>query len=344
MTMTRSEQHRAFTAIFRLPIAVLAGMFVLTAVGLQPAQAQTLTVLHNFTYGADGAFPFAGVTLDQQGRIYGTAAAGGSHQVGVVYRLVRQGEAWVLSPIYAFQGEPDGAVPYSRVVFGPEGLLYGTTYEGGAEGYGTVFSLRPPATSCRSSLCPWVETVLYSFTGGADGAYPEYGDLSFDPAGHIYGTTNTGGSSGNGVVFELSRSGSGWTESVLWNFTGGSDGSSPLSGVIFDHAGNLYGTTSYAGSHRLGTIYELSPTQSGWSETTLYSFTNNDTGGGAGGLVMDARGDLFGITGGVGAAYELTPQGGNWSSLQLPPASVVPYKAPSGPITTGPGSAPSAPP
>ena len=312
MTSPRRWRIRAFGA--GLPVIVVALVFF--AVNIPAAQAQTLTVLHNFTYG-DGAYPFAGVTLDQQGRIYGTAADGGSHQAGVVYRLAREGEGWVLSPIYTFQGEPDGAGPDSKVVFGPDGLLYGTTYGGGAEGFGTVFSLQPPATVCKTALCPWHETILYSFTGGADGANPEYGDLSFDQAGNIYGTTYAGGSDGNGVVFKLSRSGSGWTETALWRFSGANDGAYPLSGVMFDNAGNLYGTTSYGGASRLGTVYELSPTQSGWSETILYSFTNSDTGGGSGGLIMDARGDLFGITGEVGAAYELTPQDGSWSFTLL---------------------------
>jgi hypothetical protein len=101
---------------------------------------------------------------------------------------------------------------------------------------------------------------------------------------------------------------------VLWNFTGGNDGAAPLSGVIFDSAGNLYGTTSFGGNFA-GTVYELSPTQSGWTETTLYAFTSSDYGNGAGGLIMDAQGDLFGITGDLqsGAAYELKPQNGSWS-------------------------------
>jgi uncharacterized repeat protein (TIGR03803 family) len=284
-------------------------------------QAQTGTVLHNFTGGDDGADPLAGVTFDQQGRIYGTALGGGSHGQGVVYRLVREGDGWVFSPIYNFGSqEHDGSNPQARVLFGPNGLLYGTTYQGGAEGYGTVFRLQPPATACKSFLCPWVETVLYSFTGGADGAYPQLGDLVFDQAGNIYGTTGIGGSGtgcgsfGCGVVFKLTRSGGGWTESVLWNFTGGNDGGVPLSGVIFDSVGNLYGTTS-SGGNFAGTVYELSPTQSGWRETTLYSFTSNDYGNGAGGLIMDAQGDLFGITGDLqsGAAYELKPQNGSWS-------------------------------
>ena len=154
--------------------------------------------------------------------------------------------------------------------------------------------------------------MLYNFTGGSAGQAPY---LVVDQAANVYGTTVDGGASGKGVVFELSRSGSGWTESVLWNFTGGNDGAYPYGGVFFDGAGNLYGTTSDSGAGGYGTAYELSPSQSGWNEKTLYSFTGNDGGMGAGGLAMDANGHLFGMTGGQypGAAYELTLQSGNWT-------------------------------
>ncbi len=295
----------------------LATLGLLTTIATTPAEAQTFTVLHDFTGGADGGQPVAGVTLDQQGRIYGTATEGGTNNKGVVYRVVRGGEGWSLSPIYSFGSqEHDGSTPLGRVTFGPDGLLYGTTDDGGAQGHGTVFSLRPPATACKTALCPWLETILYSFTGGDDGSGPGYGDLIFDQSGNIYGTTLGGGSSNHGAVFKLTRSGSDWTESVLWSFTLGSDGGGPFGGVIFDTAGNLYGATSYGGPFDVGTLYELSPTQSGWSETTLYSFTG-DYGDGAGGLIMDAQGTLFGLSGGIGsgtagAAYTLTQQNGNW--------------------------------
>jgi uncharacterized repeat protein (TIGR03803 family) len=308
-----------FTFHLPLPAFALAMLVVPTMLAPAPALAQTITVLHNFTGGADGSYPAAGVTFDQQGRIYGTASAGGRYDYGVVYRLVHEGEGWILSPIYSFGAQDhDGIQPYARVVFGPDGLLYGATNLGGAHDFGTLFSLRPPATACTAALCPWLETILYSFTGGVDGGYPQFGDLAFDQAGNIYGTTSNGGSSNDGVVFKLTRSGSGWTESVLWNFNG-SDGGGPYAGVIFDNAGNLYGTTTFGGSNRVGTVYELSPTQSGWSETTLYSFTNDINGNAYGGLIMDAHGDLFGITGGSlpGAAYELTPQNGSWSFTLL---------------------------
>jgi uncharacterized repeat protein (TIGR03803 family) len=298
--MRQTTRRIALFFCFTLSLTVLSNI----------AQAQTETVLYIFSGGC-GFSPFAGITFDQQGRIYGTTAYGGARSKGVVYRLAREGEGWICSPLHSFASQDqDGSTPLAGVVFGPDGLLYGTTQEGGAEGYGTVFSLQPPATACKSFLCPWLETILYSFTGGTDGAYPAYGNLVFDQAGNIYGTTYSGGSSDRGVVFKLTRSGSGWAESALWRVIGG-EGGSPLGGVIFDSAGNLYGTTDQ-------TVYELSPTQSGWSETTLYSFTDPANGGGAGGLIWDAHGDLFGITGGGplggnSAVYELRPQNGSWS-------------------------------
>jgi len=318
MTFTRSEANGTKTWVIAIAMIAFAAVIASPAM-----QAQTLTVLHNFTGGGDGNEPLAGVTFDQQGRIYGTTYEGGSNQEGMVYRLVREGGGWVLSPIYSF-GPPqsgDGNEPLARVVFGPDGLLYGTTSEGGTEDYGTVFSLQPPASACTTALCPWRETVLYNFTFNEGGVYPGYGDLVFDRAGNIYGTTFNS-SAGGGVVFKLTRSGSSWTESVLWHFTGGEDGSYPVSGVIFDNAGNLYGTTSDGGSGDGGTVYELSPTQSGWTETTLYSFGELNVGVGDGSLIWDAHGDLFGISGdpfgaGDSAAYELTPQNGSWSFTQL---------------------------
>lgn len=234
------------------------------------------------------------------------------------------------------------------MVFGPDGLLYGTTSAGGTTGSGTVFSLRPPATACKTVLCPWVETVLHNFTF-SDGYEPGYGDLVFDQAGNIYGTTFNGGGSGAfGDVFELTRSGSGWTFSVLWSFIDDGGGVGPAGGVIFDNAGNLYGTTSLGGAHDNGTVYELSPTQSGWTMTTLYSFTNSD-GEGSGSLIMDAHGDLFGIAGlfATGSAFEMTLQNGTWSYQSLQTFSGIlnngPVAAPTfdsqgslyGPLPTG---------
>ena len=205
------------------------------------------------------------------------------------------------------------------MLFGPDGLLYGTSPNNIAGYiYGYVFSMRPGVNACVTVLCPWDATVRYGFSGGADGANPRYGDLNFDQAGNIYGTTPAGGSGNNGVVYEMMRSGSSWTEQPLYTFSG-PDGSQPFAGIIFDNAGNMYGTTAQGGAHGYGTVYELSPTGNGWTETVLYSFQNGSDGSYLiGGLIFDQAGNLYGATdnggsGGGGTVFELTPSGGSWT-------------------------------
>jgi uncharacterized repeat protein (TIGR03803 family) len=165
--------------------------------------------------------------------------------------------------LHSFTGS-DGAFPLAGLIADSAGNLYGTTVSGGTggcsqgAGCGVVFKVSPSGT----------ETVLYSFTGGSDGAFPEAG-LIADRAGNLYGTTNRGGGSGGGVVFKLSSSG---TETVLYSFTGGSDGRNPQAGLIADSAGNLYGTTEGGGSGN-GVVFKLSL---GGTETVLHSFTGSD--------------------------------------------------------------------
>jgi len=228
-----SCQSRHSHLLSSLPSVLVILVFSLVAV---PVAAQTFTVLHSFTGYGDGSLPTAGLTADGTGNFYGTATSGGTNNHGTVFKLSSAGSGWVVTPIYSFQAGTDGAYPQARVVFGPDGTLYGTTTFGGAL-YGTVFNLRPPAAACKTALCPWTETVLYRFTGGSDGAYPELGDLTFDSSGNIYGTT--GGGAGTSTVFKLSRSGQSWTFSVLYTFTCGNDGCEPYSGVIFDQAGTF---------------------------------------------------------------------------------------------------------
>ncbi|MGA3318568.1 MAG: choice-of-anchor tandem repeat GloVer-containing protein [Candidatus Korobacteraceae bacterium] len=124
--------------------------------------------------------------------------------------------------------------------------------------------------------CPWIETPLYKFSGGADGSNPYGATLVFDAAGNLYGTTFGGGggscSAGCGVVYKLTPAGSGWTESTVYAFTGGADGAAPWASVTLDQAGNLYGTTSAGGAFGGGTVYELSPSGSGWTKRTLHSY------------------------------------------------------------------------
>ncbi len=162
----------------------------------------------------------------------------------------------------------------------------------------SIYDPRPEL--CVAVLCPWQETVLFSFLNGIDGAYPGFGNLIFQ-AGDICGSTAGSGNSGLGTVYELMPSGSGWTENVLYNFQGESDGSTPAGGLVIDQSGNLYGTTmnGYHGGPGGGTAYQLSPSGGGWTFTTLYSFSGHQ--GSAASLTMDAAGNLYGTTIGDGA-------------------------------------------
>jgi uncharacterized repeat protein (TIGR03803 family) len=171
-------------------------------------------------------------------------------------------------------------------------------------------------------LCPWQETVLHRFTS-TDGSFPQFGDLAFDTSGNVYGTTYSGGANGFGTVYQLNRS-QGWAESVLYSFSGLQDGGNPIAGVTFDSAGTLYGTASDQSSPPgYGTVYRLTPSGSGWSESTIHTF--DDPQGGAypwGGLVIDQSGNLYGATdsggpGGYGTVYELTPSSGSWNFTLL---------------------------
>jgi uncharacterized repeat protein (TIGR03803 family) len=148
--------------------------------------------------------------------------------------------------LHTFTGGSDGGDPLSSLVMDAAGNLYGTTFVAGQFGAGDVFELTPQAGG------GWKESVLYSFTGGADGSNPYYADVIFDKSGNLYGTTVGGGTFNSGTVFELSpATGGGWTESVLYSFSGGFadgldgvlDGAIPYAGLVFDSAGNLYGTT-----------------------------------------------------------------------------------------------------
>ena len=302
--------------------------------GFSPSsQAQTYSVIHNFSGGADGANPYAGITIDQAGNLQGTATGGGLGY-GTVFKLKHSQSGYTFGILYSFTGGSDGAYPYNGIVIGSNGSLYGSTYSHGGSGCGgngcgTVFNLRPPATFCRSILCPWMETGLYTFMGNNDGSEPTQGtNVIFDQMGNIYGTTVSGGAYGQGTVYKLTRSGSGWTESIIHTFGAPGDGAQPLHNVIFDASGNLYGTTSSGGANNNGTLYQLVPSGSGWTENILVSFSLSGSAGGIpyAGLLIDQAGNLYGATsanasgggpptgyGGGGAVFELIPSDGSWT-------------------------------
>ncbi len=167
-------------------------------------------MLHSFAGGGDGAFPYAGLISDASGALYGTTAYGsGAPGYGTVFKLTPSatpGGAWTESVLHSFAGGGDGAYPFAGLISDASGALYGTTlYGSGAPGYGygTVFKLTPPATAGGA----WTESVLHSFAGGGDGAYP-YAGLISDASGALYGTASQGGGAGWGTVFELTVSAS----------------------------------------------------------------------------------------------------------------------------------------
>jgi uncharacterized repeat protein (TIGR03803 family) len=271
----------------------------------------TETAIYRFTGGADGGVPFAGLTLDGAGNLYGTTTGGGTAGLGVVFKLsYSPADGWTESVLHSFTGNGDGASPFSAPVFDAHGNLFGVTYSGGTYNLGTVYRLSPQAGG------PWTEHVLYSFRGGLDGSNPS-ASLVTDQAGNVYGTTVLGGEANVGTAFELVRNG-GWTKTLMHSFLGleAQDGANP-NGMIFDARGNLWGTTVAGGLFNPGTIFELSPQGGGvWKETVAYSFTGGTDGAyPSAGLTMDSFGNLYGTTlwGGPagttvgGVAFEFVP-------------------------------------
>ncbi len=229
------------------------------------------TVLHTFTGGTDGGNPTAGVLMDSAGNLYGTTYQGGITGVnrfgaGVVYKIDTSGQFTVL---YSFTGGTDGSGPFAGVIQDSAGNLYGTTYYGGAGGYGVVYKLTPSLQ----------ETVLYSFKGAPDGANP-YAGVTMDAAGNLYGTTYNGGAHSEGVVYKLNPSGQ---ESVLYGSFGGSGtaGALPIAGVVFDAAGNLYGAAGVI-------VYKLDPAGTYTELADFYYYSGQLSG-----LTRDSSGNLY---------------------------------------------------
>ena len=279
--------------------------------------------LYSFTGGTDGAVPSAPVVFGPDGALYSTAEFGGSNGDGTVFKLRPSPTActtalcrWSESVLYTFEGSTDGSKPIG-LLFDQAGNLYGTTSGGGAYGDGTAYEL-------TSSGSGWTKNILHSFGLDGDGITPYRSVLIFDNAGNLYGTTYFGGQYNAGTVFQLTPSGSGWTENVLYSFTGNGDGRYPYSGLIIDQSGNLYGTTTDAGSNYGGTVFELSPSGGGWTYSVLYSLTGalGDSCGPAYALVMDAGQNLYGTTecdgaNSLGNVFKLTNTGGSWSYTSL---------------------------
>ena len=312
-----------------------------------PATGWTQQVLYNFSGGADGWDPFAPLTIDAAGNLYGTTDLGGSHGAGVVFRLsppATAGGAWSESVIYTFQGgSGDGAGPsINGVVFDAAGNLYGTTSEGGTvmahnvacqHGCGVVYELTPST----GENAEWTETVIHFFNFG-QGAAPS-GNLSFDSQGNLYGVASSGGRHDGGVAYRLLKPttpGGDWNYKVIYAFGATvTDSAFPSWGLTFHGRGILYGTSFQGGDSAEGTVFQLQPptTASGpWTESVLHSFADNSDGAQPNGnVIFDRAGNLYGTTsrgggmgtnscgGGCGTVYELTPptSGSAWTETVL---------------------------
>ena len=285
------------------------------------------TVLYQFTGGAGGGAPTTGVTSDAAGNLYGTLSDGGNINAcsgggftgcGLVYRLSAAGQYTV---VYTFNGGTDGAIPGSDVITDAAANLYGTTTYGGNESacFGQFGAFEPPP-GCGVVYqvdANAQQTVLYTFTGGADGGEPAAGVVE-DASGNLYGTTVTGGDlidcpayedtrAGCGVVFKLSSTGQ---YSVLYTFTGGADGAAPYAGVTLDSAGNLYGTTDAGGGSGYGVLYKI---EANGQFGVLHSFAPEDAKGPSR-LTVDAEGNIYGAsraggTSNAGVVFEFTATG-----------------------------------
>ena len=307
---------------------VLLGSLVFAVIAYGTlARAASESVLHSFGSAGDGAYPFAGLTFDANGNLYGTASAGGGNNqcdemgCGVVYRLMPAGRGnWNYVVLHSFTAN-EGGNPYSTVAIDHSGALYGTTLYY-ALGCGTVFSLR------SGSGGTWSESTVHRFTCGDDG-FSSYG-VVFDGIGRLYGTAYAGGADEHGLIFYLAhQSALSWNELVLHAFDG-SDGGAPAGNLIFDAHDNIYGTTYEGAPGLTGLVFELSPAGgAGWSESVLYAFQGTGfTAGPDGvnpvaGVVFDSEGNLYGTCdyGGpanLGAVFELSPNGdGTWTETLL---------------------------
>jgi uncharacterized repeat protein (TIGR03803 family) len=278
------------------------------------ANAGNFEVLQKFK-PAEGASSFAGLYEDAKGNLFGTTLIKGADKNGTAFELTPYGTGYKYILLHTFTGGEDGGEPDGNFIADSSGTLWSTTSGGGLYGAGNVFSMDPSTGA---------ETVIYSFTGGADGGNP-YSALVADASGNMYGTTYDGGAYGYGTVFEVTPGG---TETVLHSFAGGTDGAYPIARVML-YNGLIYGTTDAGGGGTAcdggcGTVFSLDPANNTWTETVLHSFTGGSDGAGPeGGLVVHNGniystafgGGIAGCYGGFncGTVWEMAPDGSGFN-------------------------------
>lgn len=274
----------------------------------QSGGSWTPNTLYSFpSSGRNGISPYGDPVLDAAGNIYGTTFYGGRYgsgsSGGVAWRLSPQtGGGYTFKVLHNFGNGSDGQEPFAGMILDSSGNLYGTTVAGGSKGFGTVFELIPQADGS------WKEKILHNFASGFDGQGPR-AKLTFDAAGNLYGTTNTGGRYGLGTAFQLIPQADGtWKEKFLHHFGNGSDGAYLYSNLVFDTAGSLYGATFFGGQYGGGIVFKLVPQSDGtWSEKIVHRFGNGGDGNGPlGDVTFDASGSLFGTTIGGGSNFQGT--------------------------------------
>lgn len=290
-----------------------------------PPARNAFLVIHKFTGSPDGAEPQTGIVFNRDNPnvpsdLGVTAMGGDSNNDGTLYGLTKgKGGSWTESVLYSFKGgsNGDGSEPTGLVLIAhtaTDSTLVSTA-AGGTSNNGAAIALTPTSSGV------WKETFVYSFGGTPDGANPS-GNPLVDTQGNIYGTTSAGGTNGLGTVYRLQPKGSSYSESILYSFgSGKSDGAHPMAGLILDKKGALYGTTVKGGSAGYGSVFKLTPSGSGYTESILYSFQGAPKDGAypyggltpvGGGLSLIAGGKVIGMTSsagshGGGIAYEVGP-------------------------------------
>lgn len=289
----------------------------------------TESALHKFSGTPDGAVPVCSLVVSPSGELLGTTEEGGTHNMGTVFGIKvsqNSGDSSRERVLYSFGSSTnDGAVPNAELLPAHSGF-YGVTREGGTHGFGTVFLVTPQSGD-------WSETILYSFAGSGDAAFPS-GGLIADQAGNLYGVTLLGGANNLGAVYQLSpptSEGGSWTERVIFSFSGG-DGTLPSGPLQFDQNGALYGTTDGGGSLQEGTVFQLAPSSrpgGSWTQNVLFNFSGGRDGGNpVAGVIINNMGRIFGATstGGPGrpfpggVIFRLNPpvnQGDPWTETLL---------------------------
>lgn len=268
-------------------------------------------MIHDFTGGADGAVP--GYTLLNDGNGFIGAANQGGAGYGTVFRLAQKSGTWAVKPLYNFTG--DDGQPGWGVIHGSKGSLFVTASYASVMGGPCGSALELDRATVPARPAKLTGTLLHTYVKSQDGC--PTGNLLRDASGNLFGVTQDGGANGWGSVFELSPSGSGWSETILYSFRGAEDGGAPYSEVVMDDAGNLYGTAS-ASTVNHGTVFELSPSGSGWTYNVLHAFSGGTDGGQpVAALTFDHAGKLFGAStsfgaNGGGTIFEFKPSGSAW--------------------------------